>query len=263
MKVACVDVGNSNSRLALVDEEGVRLRIKFPTAGIGGSDCVLGTTLEKWLAKEHSRIDGLAFCSVVPAVVPRLIEATGRIIPKSFNLSALNCRGLKVSYPNPGEIGQDRIANAVGAQAFYGVPCIVVDMGTAVTLDVVSPDLGYEGGVIAPGLALMSHYLHEKTALLPEVNPHEWDDIPIIGKSTREAIGIGCKRGFTGMIHALVEPVYDELKRRCGKAPVLVAAGGDSRFLKGGVFSGVYEDEDITLRGLWESFRRESEAGAL
>ena len=95
MKVACVDVGNSKSRLALVDDEGVRLRIKFPTAGIGGSDCVLGTTLEKWLAKEHSRIDGLAFCSVVPAVVPRLIEATGRIIPKSFNLSALNCRGLK------------------------------------------------------------------------------------------------------------------------------------------------------------------------
>ena len=97
MKVACVDVGNSNSRLALVDEEGVRLRIKFPTAAIGGSSCVVGPTLEKWLSKEHGKIDGLAFCSVVPSVVSRLEGVTGHLVPKSFNLSALNCRGLKVS----------------------------------------------------------------------------------------------------------------------------------------------------------------------
>lgn len=230
---------------------------KFPTAMIPGPGPEVGEILHRLVSK--GAVSGVAFCSVVPGIYPHLMKHLRIVTSDVFNLNPKSCHGLNIDYPNPSEIGQDRLANSIGAQARYGAPAIVIDMGTAVTLDIVSEDRGYEGGVIAPGLALMSKYLHEKTALLPEVDPSDWTDVPVIGKSTREAISIGCKRGFAGMITALVEPIYEELKARHGKAPVLISAGGDASFLEKGHFEALIHDEDITLFGLYEAFRRDHE----
>mgnify|MGYP002358997459 CR=1 FL=1 len=67
-----------------------------------------------------------------------------------FQLTHEKKLGLAISYPRPSEIGQDRLANGVGAKVFAGTPAIVIDMGTAVTFDIITRDLGYEGGIIAP-----------------------------------------------------------------------------------------------------------------
>jgi len=257
MNVLCIDVGNSNTRIAVVNESGVQLKEKFPTAKIAAPGPEVGEKLHRLISK--GSVVGVAFCSVVPGIYPHLLKHLRIFTSEVFNLMPKNCHGLNIDYPKPSEIGQDRLANSIGAQAKYGVPSIVIDMGTAVTLDIISADRGYEGGVIAPGLALMSKYLHEKTALLPEVNPDDWKEVPLIGKSTREAISIGCKRGFGGMITALVAPIYEELKKRHGKTPIIISAGGDASFLDRSQFESLIVDEDITLFGLWEAFRRDVE----
>ena len=230
---------------------------KIPTQKLTAQGPEVGTMLHRLISKGD--VVGVSFCSVVPGIYPHLMKHFRIFTSDVFNLSPKTCHGLNLDYPKPSEIGQDRLANSIGAQAKYGVPAIVIDMGTAVTLDIISEDRGYEGGVIAPGLALMSKYLHEKTALLPEVDPDDWKEVPIIGKTTKEAISIGCKRGFGGMITALVKPIYDELKARSGKTPLLISAGGDSSFVESEQFSAIIHDEDITLFGLYEAFRRNVE----
>jgi type III pantothenate kinase len=254
MHVIGLDVGNSHTRVALLGKNGVERILKTRTAAIATQDSGLPAIVSGLL--QETQVAGFAFCSVVPGVDPFIREQLQVFTEKVFQLTPESCVGLSIDYPNPREIGQDRLANAIGAQARHGTPAIVIDMGTAVTLDVVSPDRGYEGGVIAPGLALMTHYLHEKTAQLPIVDKAEWSSIPVIGKTTREAIGIGCKRGFNGMIAALVHPIYEQLRERCGKAPCLIAAGGDATFLEACWFDHLAYDEDITLMGLHEAFCR-------
>lgn len=254
MNVLCIDVGNSNTRIAVVNKEGVVRIEKFQTAKISMPGNEMTVIIDKLIS--GSGVVGVSFCSVVPGIYAHLLKNLRIFTTSLFNLSYKNCVGLDIHYPNPSEIGQDRLANAIGAQSRYGTPAIVVDMGTAVTLDIISADGAYEGGVIAPGLALMSHYLHEKTALLPEVDPADWAVVPLVGKSTKEAISIGCRRGFEGMIGAILKPVYDDLREKSGKAPHLISAGGDASFLNNQQFEGLIHDEDITLFGLFESFRR-------
>lgn len=132
-----------------------------------------------------------------------------------------------MNYPKPKEIGQDRLSNAIAAQAFYSLPVIVIDMGTTVTFDIVT-EAGYEGGIIAPGLDLITRYLHEQTALLPALDPTSFEISAGIGKSTVDAMRLGCVVGFDGMIHALLERVQNELKKRYNRPAVLLATGGVS-----------------------------------
>lgn len=254
MNVLCIDVGNSNTRIAVVGESGVLNMEKFPTAEISRNGNNMPAMIDRMISSGD--VVGVSFCSVVPGIYAHLLKHLRIFTTSLFNLTHKNCLGLELNYPVPSEIGQDRLANAIGAQARYGSPAIVIDMGTAVTLDILSAEGAYEGGVIAPGLALMSHYLHEKTALLPEVSPDDWEEVPLVGKSTKEAISIGCRRGFEGMIGAILRPVYDDLKASSGKTPYLISAGGDAAFLETQQFEDVIQDEDITLCGLWEAFRR-------
>ena len=133
---------------------------------------------------------------------------------------------LELAYPKPAEIGQDRIANAIAVQEYHGVPAIILDMGTAVTFDIIT-SAGYEGGIIAPGLAVMTRYLHEQTALLPELSEADLLNVEgAIGKSTVHAMKLGVAIGFSGMVDALLARVLAELKARGEAEPVVLSTGG-------------------------------------
>lgn len=132
--------------------------------------------------------DAAVVCSVVPRVADVLRNWLTR--PSHF-LSCDSRLGVGIDYPSPRQIGADRLANAAGAVAYYGYPCIVVDFGTAVTFDVIGPERTYLGGAIAPGLASMGDYLARNTALLPAIEPHEPKHA--IGTSTVEAMHSGAR----------------------------------------------------------------------
>ena len=134
--------------------------------------------------------DAAVVCSVVPRVADVLRNWLTR--PSHF-LSCDSRLGVGIDYPSPRQIGADRLANAAGAVAYYGYPCIVVDFGTAVTFDVIGPERTYLGGAIAPGLASMGDYLARNTALLPAIEPHEPKHA--IGTSTVEAMHSGAVYG--------------------------------------------------------------------
>lgn len=253
MKILCIDVGNTSAHYGLVEGQQVRETGDFRTNSFREGP---SPEFAKLVADLIEEADGIAFCSVVPAINTHLQQSLSAAGLPIFHLNHQSCVGLELAYPKPAEIGQDRIANAIAAQEFYGVPAIVIDMGTAVTFDIVTSQ-GYEGGIIAPGLKVMTRYLHEQTALLPELNPKELVDVEgAIGKSTVHAMKLGVAVGFSGMINALRQRVIAELSQRETKEPVVLSTGGSIANLTNDWADKSEFVENLTLMGLAIAFER-------
>lgn len=182
-------------------------------------------------------------CSVVPLKASILQEFLGSKCPTHF----LDCNsplGMGIDYPNPSQIGADRLANAAGVLNRHGVPAIIIDFGTAVTFDVISATPAYCGGVIAPGLGAMSDYLSRKAALLPQIDLVEPPSA--IGKSTTHAMQVGAVVGYRGLVKEIIAQICEELP---GK-PKIIATGGDAALIAKKVKEIEAVDPDITLDGL-------------
>ncbi len=205
--VLLVDIGNTHTHVGLANASRLVSHANLPTAAWRQ-----GTAPARVAAfVGRVRLEGAAFCSVVPPVSPRLRRAvTRRWRLSCLELTAKTVRGIGLDYPKPSTIGPDRLANAVAAKHAFGAPVVVVDFGTAVTFDVVDSAANYVGGIIAPGLAAMTDYLHEKTALLPRIRIR---DVPgVVGKSTRQAMLVGAVHGYRGLVRELILELKRELK---------------------------------------------------
>jgi len=242
MSTLCLDIGNTTTHLGRVQGDQVSGESRIPTAN-------LGQELQAIL-RSHADARLLAYCSVVPTTNTTVEQVAAAADLELFNLNAQTCP-LPIDYPNPGEIGQDRLANAVAAADCAELPAIVIDMGTATTFDIVTAEHGYEGGVIAAGLSLMREYLHEKTALLPEVRYRE---VPYpenaIGKSTREAMEIGGIVGYEGMVKEIIAALSAQLFQRGLDDPTLLLTGGKAPFLEEVLGEGCLYLPHLTLQGL-------------
>lgn len=233
-----IDVGNGRTKFALSTRDGLLERRETGTAELGAD--TLKQVLAGW---SYGRA---VACSVVPAATEQLRQYFG---PSMVELKHDGVLGIGVRYPKPASIGPDRLANAVALSALYakaGEPGIVIDFGTAVTFDVLSADHHYIGGVIAPGLRLMTDYLHERTALLPHVELREPETA--IGQSTEGAILAGAAIGYRGMVRGILDSLRKELEH--GDRAVVVATGGDSEWIVKGIDGIQAVDPDLTLHGL-------------
>jgi len=208
-------------------------------------------------------IEGAALCSVVPKATPAVRNCAARIgAPASgtarnnrrtgpqagvpiLELNAKTVRGVGINYPRPQTIGPDRLANAVAARKRFGAPVVVVDFGTAVTFDVVDARGNYVGGIIAPGLAAMTDYLHEKTALLPRVRIRETRQV--VGKSTEHAMLVGAVHGYRGLVRELIGALKKELR---AKNLRVVATGGYASLIARGIPEISAVVRELTLEGL-------------
>ena len=174
-------------------------------------------------------------------------------------MNARAIRGVGVDYPKPNSIGPDRLANAVAARFRFGAPVVVVDFGTAVTFDVVDANGNYIGGIIAPGLAAMTDYLHEKTALLPKIKIREIKSA--IGKSTEHAMLVGAVHGYRGLVRGLIGELKRELRAK--RLPV-VATGGYAKLIASRLPEISAVMPDLTLEGLrlvWQQQRGPTRSG--
>ena len=252
MNILCIDVGNTRTHYGIVNEQTVLETGHFHTKHFRSSASGL---FSQQLTPLLKQVDGIAYCSVVPAINSNLLASLPQNDLPVFHLTHFNCNGLNIDYPKPEEIGQDRLASAIAAKHYYNIPAIILDMGTAITLDVVS-STGYEGGIIAPGLALMTRYLHEETALLPKIEESNLQNVTgYIGKSTAHAMQLGATIGFTGMIDALIERVFTELKARTKEDPTLLLTGGNVTHLNSKWAQAFKLVENLTLIGLAAAFR--------
>lgn len=244
-RVLCIDVGNTSAHWGVMEDRALLAAGEVPTAEVARA-------LEAGLALGP---DGISLASVVPAATealrPGLVAAGIRVL----HLRHDTVVGLGFDYPNPAEVGQDRLANCLGAQVMAGAPAIVVDMGTATTFDVLTAK-GYAGGVIAPGLAVMTSYLHGRTALLPRLDPAAVRAGKAVGKSTADAMRAGCALGFAGMIGTILDALLAELDAEGAPAPSLLATGGTADFLPPELAARLRHIPHLTLIGLEEAWRR-------
>ena len=236
------DIGNTNTHVGLADGRRVLKQADVPTREWFGGGAK--ARVKRFVGAR--KITGAALCSVVPRATPLVRRAVTSVWSLDvLSLDARTVRGIGVDYPNPKSIGADRLANAVAAYRRFGAPAIVVDFGTAVTFDVVDGRGNYIGGIIAPGLAAMTEYLHEKTALLPKIRIVETNRV--IGKSTQQAMLIGAVHGYRGLIRELIHKLEREL--RVKRLPV-VATGGYAKLIASKLPEISAVEADLTLEGL-------------
>lgn len=233
--VLLVDISNTFVKLALATGDRIGSIHRLPTKTLRA-----GQILK--ITRGHHLL-GTVAASVVPEKNCEVDAATkGKVCWIGPDVEL----GVGIDYPSPRGIGADRLANAAGCRAHYGIPAVVVDFGTAVTFDVLSAGGDYIGGVIAPGLNAMTEYLHDRTALLPLIRLRE--PCSAVGRSTRDAMISGAVHGYRGLVAEIIRQVRKEAFPR--KRPKVIATGGDADLIASGLplFDAV--DPLLTLRGL-------------
>ncbi len=240
--ILLIDIGNTHTHLGLANDQRVIRQADILTRA--WFDKSEGGPAVKFAG--NARISGAALCSVVPRATPKVRDFVKRGwgLPL-LELTARTVTGIGINYPQPETIGADRLANAVAVRHHFGAPAVVVDFGTAVTFDVVDRRGDYVGGIIAPGLEVMTDYLHEKTALLPRIKIREVN--AVVGQNTRQAMLIGAVHGYRGLIRELLLELKRELK--CPRLP-LVATGGYARLIAAKLPEIVAVEPLLTLEGL-------------
>jgi len=237
-----LDIGNTNTHVGLAAGRRIVQYTDIPTSAWQTGKAA--AQLKRFVGHKIVRMG--AVCSVVPKTTPLVQKAAGRLWGlKLFELTAKTLQGVGIDYPRPQTIGPDRLANAVAARSEFGAPVVVVDFGTAVTFDVVDARGNYVGGIIAPGLAAMTDYLHEKTALLPRIKIREAKSA--IGKSTEAAMLVGAVQGYRGLVRELIMALKREL--RVKRLPV-VATGGYAKLIAAKLPEISRVEPNLTLEGL-------------
>ena len=252
MKILCIDIGNTNLNYAIVEKMEVRDANSFPTKRL--KDDLHYIKEFHTLIEKHSA-SAVSFCSVVPDLDSRLRSLLDLEIP-IYQLTNQTLKGIDLHYPKPDEVGHDRIANALTAQEYFSLPAVIIDLGTAITLDVVS-EKGYEGGIIAPGFQLMTRYLNEQTALLPELDNEALGSVKgSFGKSTVQAMQLGVSIGFSGMVDALLLHILNTMQDTHAKKPIVLSTGGSIANLTQDWIEKTQFVDHITLIGLAVAYAR-------
>lgn len=246
--VLAVDIGNTSVTLGLFSGKTLRAHGRCPTSET--NPAVLERAVRRLLGRRKA--DGAALGSVAPAAVGRWTRAVRRaagVLPL-----AVDCGldfGMRLNYPAPKTIGVDRLLNASAAIAAFGAPVLAVDIGTAITFDVVDGKGAFVGGLIMPGPRLMADVIAGRTALLPMLGNGELlaagDAWHAIGRSTRESMGMGLRWMIRAAIAVLRESVRVELGAK--RLPCVVT-GGYAGTLMAGWRHGCALDRHLTLRGL-------------
>ena len=152
--------------------------------------------------------------------------------------------GLNIHVDVPSQVGSDRIVIAVAALAEYKAPLILMDMGTATTIEVVEPENVYLGGVIFPGVKVSLDALTSRAAQLPGISLDKPKQV--IGKNTVDCMRSGMMFGTAAMIDGIVDRIEEEL----GHSSTLVATGGMAQFITPLCKHEISLEKDLLLKGL-------------
>ena len=241
--LVALDIGNTNIHLGVFQEVGARRAVPL--------------LFHKVMRAEEVDLEELALGSYLPliseillaSVNPKVEDVFCTWLEKNYPKKPLKFPGdIRVPIPvlvrEPHKVGIDRLLNAVAAYEKTGGTTIVVDMGTAITVDAVSERGEFLGGIIAPGLESSRKALHLRAALLPEVSPER--PHYYIGKDTVEAITSGLYWGTVGMVERLIKGV----KKEVGGEPRVIATGGDANLFAADV--GLFQEvvPHLTLEGM-------------
>ena len=248
-----IDIGNSNITTGLV-RNGVLAatrRAVTPTRSTADEIELLLDGLLRLDDASFADIDAISCASVVPPMTAH-IETIAARRERALTLATAGIVPLAVRTERPGEVGADRLVNALAAGRLYGTPAVVVDFGTATTFDCVARDGAYVGGAIAPGLELGLEALAARTAKLPRIELRAPDRA--IGRDTVSAMQSGTIFGYQALAAGLLDRIRRELADIDGVGPSdvhTILTGGLSAAPWARDLDGVdVIDPDLTLKGL-------------
>ena len=242
-----IDIGNTNLVIGCFDGETLAFKARIATDRTRTSD-QYGVEIKNMMEAygvQVSDIDDCIISSVVPPVFNSVKTGVWKVIGKQPMVVGPGLKtGLNIQVEVPSQVGADRIVIAVAALAEYTAPLILMDMGTATTIEVVEPENRYLGGVIFPGVRVSLDALTSRAAQLPGIsldNPKS-----VIGKNTVDCMRSGMMYGTAAMIDGLVERIEEELGHKC----TLVATGGMAQFIVPLCKRDFILEKNLLLKGL-------------
>lgn len=242
-----IDIGNTNLVIGCFEGDTIKFKARIATDRTRTSD-QYGVEIKNMMEAfgvHVSDIDDCIISSVVPPVFNSVKTGVWKIIGKQPMVVGPGLKtGLNIQVDVPSQVGADRIVIAVAALAEYSAPLILMDLGTATTIEVVEPDNKYLGGVIFPGVKVSLEALTSRAAQLPGIsldNPKS-----VIGKNTVDCMRSGMMYGTAAMIDGLIERIESELGHQC----TLIATGGMAQFIMPLCKREIILEKDLLLKGL-------------
>ncbi|MBE6686305.1 MAG: type III pantothenate kinase [Ruminococcaceae bacterium] len=248
-----IDIGNTNIVIGCIKNDVIVFKARIATDHIRTSD-QYGVEIKNMLEAFGVRIEDISDCiisSVVPPVFNSVRTGVIKIIGKQPMVVGPGLKtGLNILVDVPSQVGSDRIVIAVAALSEYKAPLILMDLGTATTIEVIEPDNLYMGGVIIPGVKVSLDALTQRTSQLPGIsldNPKK-----IIGKNTVDCMRSGIMYGTAAMIDGIIDRMEEEL----GHSSTIIATGGLAQFIAPLCKKNIIIEKDLLLKGLNIIYKR-------
>lgn len=245
-----IDVGNTNIVMGVYDGDKKNFSWRLGTRQTRTSD-EYGLQVESILQHygiSRKDIEQIVICSVVPSIQHTLKTMCSRYLDiDPIVIGEGTKTGIPIKSDNPREVGADRVANAVAVSAKYKLPAILIDIGTAISFDVVNEKGEYLGGAISPGIGIASEALFSRTSKLPRVEL----ELPktAIGSNTIDAIRSGVVYGYIGLVDNVVEEILKEMKYDAKDVSIVATGGYAALISQQSKYIQEY-DYDITLMGM-------------
>ena len=242
-----IDIGNTNLVIGCIANARILSKARIATDRLRTSD-QYGVEIKNMLEAFGVRKEELTDCiisSVVPPVFNSVRTGVIKVIGKQPIVVGPGLKtGLNIQVDVPSQVGSDRIVIAVAALAEYEAPLILMDLGTATTIEVVEPGNVYMGGVIIPGVKVSVDALTSRAAQLPGISLDQPKSV--IGKNTVDCMRSGVMYGTAGMIDGIVDRMEEEL----GHKSTLVATGGMAQCVTTLCKHEIILEKDLLLKGL-------------
>lgn len=245
--ILAIDIGNTNIVVGCIDDEKIYFIERLSTVRTKTEleyAIDLKTVLDIYHIK-RTDIEGCIISSVVPQITNVAKLAAEKILKKEALVLGPGVKtGLNILLDNPGEMGADRVADAVAALTYYPVPLVIVDMGTATTVSVVDEKKRYLGGMILPGVRVSLDALTSRASQLSGISIEE--PKRLIGKNTVDCMKSGILYGNA----AAVDGIIDRIEKELGQKVTAIATGGMSKKIIPHCRREIIQDEDLLLKGL-------------
>lgn len=254
-----IDVGNTNIVLGIFKGKKLVYDWRISTDREKTAD-EYGLMLMQIMDSQNIKIDNINDI-IISSVVPNIMDIFPEICEKYFNIKPIIIgpgvkTGMNILYDNPKEVGADRIVNGVAAFEKYGGPLIAVDLGTAITFDVINQKGDYLGGAICPGVKISADALFQRASKLPKVEILKPEKI--IGKNTVNSMQAGLFYGYVGMIDYIIENIIKEINFSVEDVKVIATGGYSRLFLNESKYI-QKTDQMLTLDGLRIIYERNKE----
>ncbi len=242
-----IDIGNTNLVIGCIENDRILFKARIATDRTRTSD-QYGVEIKNMMEAYGVRISDIDDCiisSVVPPVFNSVKTGVIKVIGKQPMVVGPGLKtGLNIHVDVPSQVGSDRIVIAVAALAEYRAPLVLMDLGTATTIEVVEPENRYVGGIILPGVRVSLDALTSRAAQLPAISL----DTPksLIGKNTVDCIRSGMMYGTAAMIDGLLDRIEEEL----GHSSTIIATGGMAQFVIPLCNREIILEKDLLLKGL-------------